>query len=465
MLAPVDLDREVRNAGIEQTEEQPDHEQPQRAGGHRQHHRLGHELSNDAAPAGAECEPHGDLAPARDAETGEQRADVRARDQQDEHGKHQGDHRAGRGPLIGARRREVVAGDQRDDVGGRDHAGRPRRHLLRRPCGDRLDGRARLIGAHAGLQARHETEAGLVITGERQRRALDQRTRAERQPDAHLRPARPRAGESARRDAGDRDRDAVDFHRTAVHVRRAIEVSLPQRVADHGDERRRGVGVVRLQREARAECRDETEHLEIVAGDVGRGAALRVRFGGAGVEDDIGRRPRGDGAEQRPLRCVLPILGIREFAADRAARLGAIDAADPDERLLARDARHRTVDERLDEQQQRGAEADAEREDPDHRRGDNRRAREVTDREANVLDRVFDHVHASHVPARFLRLLDAAEGAHRRLTGLLGRHAAGDILRHAPVDVVADLVVEFLLDAVAAEHRSQSKPQGGQQAP
>ena len=93
--APVDLDREVRNAGIEQTEEQPDHEQPQRTGGHRQHHGLGHELSNDAAPAGAEREPHGDLAPARDAETGEQRADVRARDQQDEHRKHQGDH-AGR---------------------------------------------------------------------------------------------------------------------------------------------------------------------------------------------------------------------------------------------------------------------------------------------------------------------------------------------------------------------------------
>jgi hypothetical protein len=31
--------------------------------------------------------------------------------------------------------------------------------------------------------------------------------------------------------------------------------------------------------------------------------------------------------------------------------------------------------------------------------------------------------------------------------------------------VVADLVVEFLLDAGAAEHRSQSKPQRGQQPP
>ena len=148
-----------------------------------------------------------------------------------------------------------------------------------------------------------------------------------------------------------------------------------------------------------------------------------------------------------------------------ATRPGAIDAADPDERLLPRDARHRTADERLDEQEQRGAEADAEREDPDHRRGGNRRAREVTGREAKVLNRVFDHVHAPHVPARFLRLLDAAEGAQRRLARLLARHAAGDIRRHAPVDVVADLVVELLLDASAAEHRSQSKPQSGQQAP
>ena len=242
-------------------------------------------------------------------------------------------------------------------------------------------------------------------------------------------------------------------------------MSLPQHVADHGDERRRGVGVVRVDREARAECRAKTQHLEIVAGDVGRGAALRVRLARADVEDDIGRRPRGDVAEQRPLRRVLPILGIREFAADRRTRPGAIDAADPDERLLPRDARHRTADERLDEQEQRGAEADAEREDPDHRRGGHRRAREVTGREAKVLNRVFDHVHAPHVPARFLRLLDAAEGAQRRLARLLARHAAGDIRRHAPVDVVADLVVELLLDASAAEDRSQSKPQSGQQAP
>ena len=188
-------------------------------------------------------------------------------------------------------------------------------------------------------------------------------------------------------------------------------MSLPQHVADHGDERRRGVGVVRVDREARAECRAKAQHLEIVAGDVGRGAALRVRLARAGVEDDIGRRPRGDVAEQRPLRRVLPVLWIREFAADRPTRPGAIDAADPDERFLPRDARHRTADERLDEQEQRGAEADAEREDPDHRRRGDRRAREVAGREAQVLNRVVDQVHASHVPARFLRLLDAAEGA------------------------------------------------------
>ena len=337
------------------------------------------------------------------------------------------------------------------------------RRLLRRPCGDRLDDRRRLIDADTGLQARHEAEAGVVVTGERRGGALQLRTRAERQPDAHLRAARPRAGESARRDADDRDREAVHFHRAADHVRRALEMPLPQHVADHGDERRRGVGVVRVDREARAGCRAKTQHLEIVAGDVGRGAALRVGLARAGVEDDIGRRPRGDVAEQRPLRRVLPILGIREFAADRPARPGAIDAADPDERFLPRDARHRTADDRLDEQEQRGAEADAQREDPDHRRGGNRRAREVTGREANVLNRVFDHVHAARVPARFLRRLDAAEGAQRSLARLLARHAAGDIRRHAPVDVVADLVVELLLDASAAEHRSQSKPQSGQQ--
>ena len=242
-------------------------------------------------------------------------------------------------------------------------------------------------------------------------------------------------------------------------------MSLPQHVADHGDERRRRIGVVRVDLKAYAECGAKAQHLEVVAGDVGRGAALGVRLARADVEDDVRRRPRGDVAEQRLLRRVLPILGIRELAADRSTRSGAIDAADADEPLLPRDARYRTADDRLDEHVQRRAEADAEREDSDHRRGGNRRARAVTGREAKVLNRVLEHVHAPHVPARFLRLLDAAKGAQRRLARLLARHAAGDIRRHAPVDVVADLLVELLLDASAAEDRSQAKPQSGQQAP
>ena len=93
--APVNLDREVRNAGIEQAEEQPYHEQPKRTGGYRQHYGLSHELANDAASSGAECKPHGDLAPACDAETSEEGADVRARDQQDEDREDQRHHGAG----------------------------------------------------------------------------------------------------------------------------------------------------------------------------------------------------------------------------------------------------------------------------------------------------------------------------------------------------------------------------------
>ena len=111
------------------------------------------------------------------------------------------------------------------------------------------------------------------------------------------------------------------------------------------------------------------------------------------------------------------------------------------------------------------AEADAEREDPDHRRGDNRPARAVTGRVTKVLNRVLDQVHASGVAARFLRLLDAAEGAQRRLARQFGRDAAGDLRRHTPVEMVADLLVEFLLGARAAEHRSQSHPQREEQAP
>ena len=357
---------------------------------------------NDAAPPGAEREPHGDLAPPpRDAETGEQRADVRARDQQDEHRKHQGDHGAGRGLLIGTRGRKVVVAEQRDDVGKRGRGPRHRRLLLR-PCGNHRHGQYRLIGAHTGRQARREAKAGVVVTSERRGRALHLRTRVERKPDAHLRAARPRAGESARCDADDRDRDAVDFHLAADHVRRALEVSLPQRVADHGDERRRRIGVVRVNRETRADCRAKTQHLEILAGDVGRSATLRVRLAPADVEDDIGRRPRGDVAEQRPRAAYSKYSGYensRPIARPgRARSMPRIRTSDscrgiPGTGPLTNDWTNR---------EQRRTEADAEREDADHRRGDNRRAREVARREAKILNRVLDHAHAPHVPARFL---------------------------------------------------------------
>ena len=78
---------------------------------------------------------------------------------------------------------------------------------------------------------------------------------------------------------------------------------------------------------------------------------------------------------------------------------------------------------------------------------------------------MVDEAHAPRVPARFLRLLDAAEGADRSQACLFGGHASGDIRRDAPVDVIADLVVELLLDTSASEDRSQLKPKSGHQAP
>ena len=66
----------------------------------------------------------------------------------------------------------------------------------------------------------------------------------------------------------------------------------------------------RLVVEPGAENRAKTQRLKIVAGDVSHGPALRVRLARADVEDDIGRCPSGDVAEQRSLRRVLPILGI-----------------------------------------------------------------------------------------------------------------------------------------------------------
>ena len=72
----------------------------ERARGERQQHALGHELPDDAPARRTQRQTHRDLPPPRDGQAGQQRAHVRAGDQQDEHRNQTGSRRGRRRPAF-----------------------------------------------------------------------------------------------------------------------------------------------------------------------------------------------------------------------------------------------------------------------------------------------------------------------------------------------------------------------------
>ena len=147
-------------------QQDPDDEQPERAGGKRQQHALGHELSDDSAPRGAEREAHRDLPAARDRKAGQQRAHVRARDQQNEQ-RNQQARRRGRlrpasRPTAGSSCRRAAA---RRPWTARDSPARACVCCAER-ARDRLDRWKRLIDLDPRLQTRDKTEECRVVAGQ-----------------------------------------------------------------------------------------------------------------------------------------------------------------------------------------------------------------------------------------------------------------------------------------------------------
>ena len=95
--------------------------------------------------------------------------------------------------------------------------------------------------------------------------------------------------------------------------------------------------------------------------------------------------------------------------------------------------------------------------DDDRREGESAMVEQLTDREAQILGAAIDEGHVAHVPALFLPLLDAAEGAQRGAACVLARHSLGHIRFDAPLEMIANLIVQVLLDAAAADERSPAQ--------
>ena len=101
---------QIRNTRLEHCQQRDDHDEAESTCRKGEHDvGLGDKLPDDAAAWGTQRKTYGDLAAARDGETGKKRAHVRAGDQQHEQRNHRG---RGACEHVGrlARRRKVIAG-------------------------------------------------------------------------------------------------------------------------------------------------------------------------------------------------------------------------------------------------------------------------------------------------------------------------------------------------------------------
>jgi hypothetical protein len=83
---------------------------------------------------------------------------------------------------------------------------------------------------------------------------------------------------------------------------------------------------------------------------------------------------------------------------------------------------------------------------------------ELTDGETEILHSMLDEVHPSHIAALLFSLLEATKGTQGGVARFLRRHTPRDIGFDSPFKMVAELVLEVLLDLIAAEKRPESQP-------
>jgi len=83
----------------------------------------------------------------------------------------------------------------------------------------------------------------------------------------------------------------------------------------------------------------------------------------------------------------------------------------------------------------------------------------LPDRQPYVYTELVNELCASHVATHFLCLVDATQRTQGGVASLVSRHASLDIGYDSAFNVVAELVVKFLLDLIAAEQRPKADRQ------
>ncbi len=282
------------------------------------------------------------------------------------------------------------------------------------------------------------------------------RIETKRQPDSN---ALVIDVESRRHDADDGAFHAVDENLCADD-RPLGERAYPQLVREHDDER--PVRSRLLLREYMPSRRCDTERREQVGRHDRRRDALR-RFVGADV----------DGARVEGADVVERVVALSKLDELRAVDRKLIEpqlrepAADQNELARAR-IRQRPKQHAVDDAEDRGVGADAERQ---REHGDDReagRARQSANRVARVLRELVQPLAAPHVARDFANGRDIAEVAARVATRVARRLAARDAVLHIHLEMRSNLGVQLGVSRAAAlppHGHTSSGAAGGSKSP
>ncbi len=272
-----------------------------------------------------------------------------------------------------------------------------------------------------------------VVVSQRQRRP--QRDIVRRKP------------ETARRHADDCEGFAIEPDRLPIQARSVAKAPPPQRVAQHHNTviavnalfAREPAPLRRIDAEQREEirihpCADHPLRL-FIAGDVV-------------ITRAVSREMR------EALIALLPfaVIGHRGAYISRAAR--HIHRQQPRQLFRFR-IWQRTQQHGIDDAEDRRVRADAQRQREDGNQGESGILQQHSRAVTKILQQVLDEADSSHIAAFLLSLLNTAQGAQGSVARLLRCHAFSDIFLNLPLEVIADLLVQFLLDLLAAEQGAQ----------
>src|SRR6202047_4591016 len=234
--------------------------------------------------------------------------------------------------------------------------------------------------------------------------------------------------------------------------------ALPKGVADYGGRGAAAAAVIVCGQGAAAE-RADFQRLEKIAADPD---ALGVAcFATAGqVELSFARRPcKHAGKNSLMIADLLPLRvgNIGVAAMDAAGIPGAVKDAHVGELLGVRD-RQRSQAERIDQLEDGGVCASAQRERKHGNGGEKRRFAQHAQAEAQVLREILQPSDAANIATLLFPLLDSAHFDECLSMRFVWDYTFRDVLLSLSLDVIAQLVVQFLVRLRSAKQRPQ--PQG-----